>query len=215
MSTLGKNIRALRTMKGISQTELAKVLDLQRSTVTKWETGAILSIRASHLDDLCAHYGLSKDDILSSDAGLAAQLAAANGEVDHSRSAGFVPLYELEYDDYLDAKRWVELPLSFARRCPDSYCVEVNDEGVNRVLPAGSIALVEPVAQGAPVTGSLCLVELDDGRRMIRRVHAGASNSMLTPESWTVRDDETVSNDQLRVIGSVVWWQGGEARVVA
>jgi transcriptional regulator with XRE-family HTH domain len=102
MSTLGKNIRALRTMKGIRQTELAKVLDLQRSTVTKWETGAILSIRASHLDDLCAYYGLSKDDILSSDAGLAAQLAAANGEVDHSRSAGFVPLYELEYDDYLD-----------------------------------------------------------------------------------------------------------------
>ena len=106
MSTLGKNIRALRTMKGISQTELAKVLDLQRSTVTKWETGAILSIRASHLDDLCAHYGLSKDDILSSDAGLAAQLAAANGEVDHSRSAGFVPLYELEYDDYLEFNEW-------------------------------------------------------------------------------------------------------------
>jgi transcriptional regulator with XRE-family HTH domain len=83
MSTLAKNIRALRSINGITQTDLARALDLQRSTVTKWETGAILNIRTSHLEELCESFGLSKDDIFSSEHGLAAQLAAMTGEVDH------------------------------------------------------------------------------------------------------------------------------------
>jgi transcriptional regulator with XRE-family HTH domain len=213
MSTLAKNIRALRSINGITQTDLARALDLQRSTVTKWETGAILNIRTSHLEELCESFGLSKDDILSSENGLAAQLAAMTGEVDHSRKAGYVPLYALDDDLEVEATSWVELPQSLATGSETSFCVEVRDQGVNRTLPAGCIALVEPADE--EVSGKLCLVELDDGERIVRRVHAGASNSMLSPESWTMRDDVTLGNDKLRVIGTIAWWMGGSAHVVS
>jgi SOS-response transcriptional repressor LexA len=86
-------------------------------------------------------------------------------------------------------------------------------DSLDLTLPAGCIALVEPADE--EVSGKLCLVELDDGERIVRRVHAGASNSMLSPESWTMRDDVTLGNDKLRVIGTIAWWMGGSAHVVS
>ena len=36
---IGKNIKRLRKMHGLTQEELAKQLDVSRAAVTQWETG--------------------------------------------------------------------------------------------------------------------------------------------------------------------------------
>lgn len=57
MDTLGNKIRNLRKEKGISQEELAFVLDSTRQTVSKWELGS-MQPTIDNLKSLCAYFNV-------------------------------------------------------------------------------------------------------------------------------------------------------------
>lgn len=62
MSTIAERIRELREKKGLSQSEVAKLLGMNRTTYVHYETG--YSKPTKKLKDLCALFNVSADYIL-------------------------------------------------------------------------------------------------------------------------------------------------------
>lgn len=65
MSTIAERIRELREKKGLSQSEVAKLLGMNRTTYVHYETG--YSKPTKKLKDLCALFNVSADYILGND----------------------------------------------------------------------------------------------------------------------------------------------------
>lgn len=61
------NIKKMREIKGITQIELAKLIDVPQSTIASWETGRALP-RAEKLPMIAKALGCSVDDLLKQEA---------------------------------------------------------------------------------------------------------------------------------------------------
>lgn len=68
---LPENIDALLTMFEINADQLARVADVNPSSVARWRKGS--QMRRSSLDKICAYFNLTEDDLLSTENGLAAK----------------------------------------------------------------------------------------------------------------------------------------------
>lgn len=68
---LPENIDALLVKFDINQDQLARVADVSPSSVTRWRKGS--QMRPTQLRRICDYFDLSEDDLLSTDAGLAAK----------------------------------------------------------------------------------------------------------------------------------------------
>lgn len=68
---LPENIDALLVKYDITQEQLARVAGVHPSSVARWRRGA--QMRRPYLDRVCDYFGLTEDDLLSTDSGLAAK----------------------------------------------------------------------------------------------------------------------------------------------
>ena len=68
---LPENIDALLVKFDITQDALARVAGVNPSSVTRWRRGS--KMRQSQIDRICEYFDLTEDDLLSTDAGLAAK----------------------------------------------------------------------------------------------------------------------------------------------
>ena len=57
------NLKKLRKSKGVNQSELAKIMSVDQTTISKWENGE-RSVDSSALDKLASFFGVSVDYIL-------------------------------------------------------------------------------------------------------------------------------------------------------
>lgn len=60
----GDRIRELRTKRGITQTELAKLLDTTKQTVSKYENGIITNIPSDKIEAMAKIFNVSPEYIL-------------------------------------------------------------------------------------------------------------------------------------------------------
>ena len=63
--TFGEKLQKLRTRAGLSQDQLAKLLDVSRQAVSKWETGTA-DPSTSNLLALAKLFGISAEELLRS-----------------------------------------------------------------------------------------------------------------------------------------------------
>lgn len=190
MSTIGDNIKALRDREGLTQQELADAIHVTRETVNKWESGTIEALREHNVQTICALFGLTPDDLKSQARGLHAQSRpqqAADGKI-------------TDTDTHLADVMW--------KRHPHAFYVEM-DSSMTRVLPVGSLAVVDPDV--AASSGSLVAADIpsEDGTRLvIRRMQRGATKTLLCAESYEDHiDDLVIDNADLKLRGTVVWYQ--------
>ena len=69
----GDKIKALRLERGMTLEELGTLVGVGKSTVRKWETGAIANMGRDKIEKLCAVFDVSPDYLIkkqSSDAGI-------------------------------------------------------------------------------------------------------------------------------------------------
>jgi transcriptional regulator with XRE-family HTH domain len=57
MDSMGSRIRTLREARGMSQTELAKIIGVSRGGVAQWELGVVTNIRLQAFIKLCDTLG--------------------------------------------------------------------------------------------------------------------------------------------------------------
>lgn len=64
MATMGERIKALRTKKGLSQDELAKILSMNRANISNYERNVNTNIPSNILDKLADLFGVTVDYIM-------------------------------------------------------------------------------------------------------------------------------------------------------
>lgn len=205
MSVFGDNVARLRAEHGMSQRALAERLEITNGTVAAWESRdtlpdydrirQIAEIFDVPIPQLFAKYIPSRsDEEFSSD------------EVRvYGKIAAGAPI-EMEEGDYD-----FPCPSYLAQRHPKAFFLEVEGESMNRVLPNGCYALVDP--ERRRVTGGRAYAVCVNGyNATIKRVRVLENGIELDPDSTdptfhpkiydsTVPDTETVT-----IIGEVIWY---------
>ena len=224
MSVVGDNIRALRVLYGgereITQSELASIAGVSRETVNKWESGAIGNVRTSNMDRLREHFGLSVDDLRSESAGLAARLRAScdtasdSGDERAIQDESRVPLYKLRdiVEDLGKAmpKSSVDIPASIARRHSRAFAFAVEDAAMGLALPMGCHAVADPGMEPPSAAIVLACAPVGELRPIVRRMHRGSSKVMLSADAQSGAEDIILDAEDVRVLGTVVWYQASE-----
>lgn len=221
VSNFGRNIKALRDKEGVTQTELADILEITQTTVSNWETGGKQPRSKDLVSRICDTFSVTKQDLYGFNDGLYAKLhgltdAPAGAIAAKASNAAFLPLRgKVHAGDPQDPENldgMVELPASVAANHPHAYFLEVMGDCMDKVYPEGCLILVDP--DRMPSDGSIAAVSIDGTDYVMRRLHKGASSMMLSPESTNPEHKDIVitSGDghTVSLVGTVVWYQPKE-----
>ena len=189
-----ENIDALLTKYDINQEGLSRIAGVAPSAVSRWRKGAMPRMTA--IKAICDYFNLAEDDILSDAAGLAAKehgrysqpeplppnalpvraVPTAKVPLVGSTHAGTAALSD-EFDEFPD----VEIPKFLVDRDPGSYGLEVEGDCMDRVCPAGMVAVVQPHVE--PKSGDVVVAVIDGAMSLMRRMTVINGALILSPES--------------------------------
>lgn len=211
---IGDNINAIRIHKGLSQEQFASAAGVSQTTVSAWECGTSTPRKSNVMKLVEAIHGLEFDDVMSEENGFAKRVLK---KCDAKSFEGFrmVPLYGsiaagtpiemVQVDDEHP------IPGPMADRYPDAFLLKISGDSMDRVLPNGCYALVDPCDEitkdGEPY--AVCVNGFDATVKRVRRL---ANGFQLIPDStdptyavqtfnFNEPDTQTIT-----VIGRVVWY---------
>lgn len=206
MST-GENIRTLRVLLGITQQQLADQLGVSSAAVSEWERGQN-EPRSATLQKMAEMFGVSMEEVIrGTGAGVMLEPKAAyTSDLKaplYGRIAAGVPIAEIPVED----SHWVN-PEVLAKH-PRGFYLRVEGESMNRVLPDGCLAFVDPAAEVR--NGDIAALHVNGYDATIKRYHRIGNDVILEPDSC----DATYCNElfdatrpgaqEIRLIGRVVW----------
>lgn len=201
-------LRELRKRAGLTQEQLAEIVGASTPSISDWENSLPRPRLQKHIDALCDFFNISENDLLYGDTasfGLPLKASAESAflpYLGHAHAGEFAD--PLTIDDNV-----VEVPKSVADRHPRGRVITVDGDCVNRVIPSGSIAVVDPDIE--PQSGSLVCASIDSGDFILRRMFRGGRKLMLSPDSFNEEYDDMIFDEsddhELDLIGTVVWHQ--------
>lgn len=124
----------------------------------------------------------------------------------YGKIAAGMPL-EMEEGDY-----GFPCPTFLTRRHPKAFFLEVDGESMNRVLPNGSLVLVDPTLREPIVNDSVYAVCVNGYDATVKRVRRLENGLELVPDSADptfhpmVYDAAVEGTETITVIGRVVWY---------
>ena len=213
------NLLALLTMYDVKQAYLARIADVDRSTVSRWFTGST-EPETKNLQAIADYFNLKLDDLRSDSHGLAAQQKGS------SIPDGFVPINPVptvsipvvgvvhagQPIDYEEVDYLIDVPQSIIHHEDGYYGCVVEGDCMDKVYPEGCFVVVDTHKE--PRDGSIGAFEIDGYQVVMRRVHRGANTLILSPESFNPEHRDiiiTEDSDQIvQAIGTVVWFQARE-----
>lgn len=215
-----ENIDALLVKYDINQDCLARVAGVAPSAVTRWRQGAWP--RKAAIENICEHFGLEEDDLLSEKVGLAAKehgLVPANAIPVSGADMVAVPLRgrvhagkAAEPEDLDGLGKTVMVPRFLLEADPDSYACESEGDCMDNVYPEGCIIVVSPNRQ--PQNGSVAVVTIDGSDAVMRRMYRTPNTLVLSPDSHNPEHkDIVITSDEDHTVtfgGKVVWFQAKE-----
>lgn len=210
-SSVGNNINAIRIHCGYTQAQLAEYLNVSQTTISSWENGGTRP-RAANVEPLYSLVpGLTYDDIWGEDNGFATK--APKGNPVHGK--GLIPLYGSisagQSLDMLPIMEFVDINEQLLAAFPQAFFLRVNGESMNRVLPNGCLALVDPL-QREPLSGAIFALRVDASEATVKRLRLEGSTLTLLPCSTDPSFEETElswtaeSQASVQILGRVVWY---------
>lgn len=215
-----ENIDALLVKFDITQDHLARVAGVTPGAVTGWRKGSVP--RDDAVENMCSHFGIEKDDILSDRYGLAAKEHGTvpklppNAIIPPPSRPAYLPLLgrvhagDAQEPDVIDDK--VSVPYEVWERHQDAYFLEVEGQCMSKVYPEGSFILVD--AHETPRNGSIAVVSIDGADYVMRRLYRGANTMILSPDSWEDGHEDIVIKEgdghTVEFVGVVVWYQASK-----
>lgn len=199
-----------REKAGLTQQELAERVGVSQQAIQYYESGE-RDIRSSMVLKLSEALDCSPTYILGLDDApwiKHIRLASAEDFVDvplYGSIAAGTPIEMIETDDMHP------IPSEMHRRYPDAFLLRVKGESMNRVLPDGCYALVNPCS-AAEEDGRPYAVCVNGYDATIKRVHVLNNGFELVPDSNdptykpTVYDYGVPGTETITVIGRVVWF---------
>lgn len=204
------NLKAARKMTSYTQEDVAEITGIPLGTLRRWEQGVNEPDMASVVE-LANLYGVSTDTILGSDFADDIPGAIKVRPIAHmvsvpllGRIAAGQPIEMDEVDNYF------EIPQAVYDRWPNSFFLTVDGDSMNRAMPNGSYALINPVDEvihdGKPY--AVCVNGYDATIKRVRRLNNGFE---LIPDSTdptykaTTYNFNDPSTETITIIGEVVW----------
>lgn len=203
---IGQKIRSYRKEHHWSAKELGLLINPVKSeaAVTSWERGRT-EPDSDVLIQLCRIFDKDLDDFY---------LAVYKGGGDDSNAWVEVPLYGSiaagKPIEMMQIEDTFTIPRQMRERYPDSFLLRVVGESMNRVLPNGSYALVNPTSEA--IDGKAYAVAVNGYDATIKRVRHLDNGIELSPDSTdpTIRpmvfDYADPEAETVTVIGEVVWY---------
>lgn len=210
-----ENLKALMGLENVSQAEIARRSNIEKQTVSSWMRGVSFP-SAKNIKSLTEAFGLSTDDLLSNECGLASRAndTCARHAYEYAVMSTTAPVYgRIAAGDPLemivDHGEEAYLHPDIAQRHPDGFFLTVSGDSMDRIMPDGSLAFVDPHAVVA--NGDVAAITVNGDDATIKRIFFAGDTIVLHPESSNARhrDRSIDSNDPdapaVRVIGKVVW----------
>lgn len=204
MAAIKDNIKELRERAGYSQEELGIKLGKTRSAVSQYESGKIIP-RMGVIEELASIFGVSKSEIIGDTPLVFAK--DASGFIDvpiYGSIAAGTPIEMIEVDDTHP------VPTAVMDEHPDAFLLTVKGQSMNRILPDGCYALIDPCEEierdNQP--HAVCVNGYD---ATIKRVHKLDNGFELVPDSTDptfkpkVYDYGEDGTEEITVIGRVVY----------
>lgn len=201
--SLANNIRKRRNELGMTQEKLAELVGVTRSTVTQWETGWSQP-RLGALERLADAFGCLPSELIEGKSPAPTPDGYIEVPLYGSIAAG-TPIEMLPTDDMHP------IPVIVRDKYPDAFLLKVRGESMNRVLPNGCYALIDP-AKTVERDGKPYAVCVNGYDATIKRVRKLANGYELAPDSndptyrAQVYDYGIEGTDEITVIGRVVWY---------
>ena len=195
-------IKEARKAKGWTQQDLAERMGTTQQTIQRYENGS-RNLRASVLANLSRVLDVT-----------VAYLLGMTDENDVVEQPVNVPLYGTNAAgnplETQSTEAFHPIPSEVHRRWPDAFLLRIEGESMNRILPNGCYALVDPCTE-IDFDRQPYAVQVGDSDATVKRVHMIADGFELLPDSTdpTFRPMVYSSADQsegnLSIIGRVVW----------
>lgn len=196
---ISHNIRRFRNKNDWTQEQLAEKIGVSRSTVTQWETGWSRP-RMGAIEKLAAAFGVSTSDMVNDSNASAFVDVPLYGSI-----AAGTPIEMVEVDGSHP------IPAAMRDRYPDSFLLKVEGDSMNRILPNGCYALIDPKQKadcnGAPY--AVCVNGYDATVKRVRKLNNGFE---LVPDSTDPTYAKKTYNynepgtEEITVIGRVVYY---------
>lgn len=214
-----ENIDALLIKYDINQDCLARIAGVAPSAITRWRKGAMP--RKNAIANICKHFGLEEDDILSDKVGLAAKEhgLVIDFHAHHVKGMdmGYVPLRgkvhagEPEDPDVFE-QEMVQAPQFLIDNDQSTYACIAEGDCMSRVYPEGCTIFISPNKE--PQNGSVAVVRINRSETVMRRMYKTPRTLVLSPDSYNAehRDIVITEDDETAVefLGTVVWFQSTE-----
>lgn len=194
-------LKALRMKRGLSQAQLAKILNIDRSTVNKYESGQSRPIR--YINKLADLFGVSADYILGLD-GESRKEQNPPPKIVKIPVLGYVTA-GIPIEANTDIEDYEEIPAEMAEK-GKYFALKVKGYSMApRFLP-GDIAIVK--VQENCSDGDLCIVQIGGSEAAMKQVYKKANgivlialNPMVFPPHFFTADE--VQNLPVQIIGVV------------
>ena len=201
--SIGKNIRRVREAHGLTQEEFGAIAGVSAMAVSQWENNRAVP-RMGAVQRLADHFGIKKGDIVDENTSSPEVASFSEVPLFGSIAAG-TPLDM----DSCDVRYLV--PTDVISRHPGAFLLKVEGESMNRVLPNGCYALVEPCSdvRNDNMPYAVCV---NGYSATIKRIHRLSNGFELVPDSTDptyrpkVYDYGDEGTETISIIGEVVWY---------
>lgn len=207
MESVQDKIKKRRKELGLSLEDVAKALNVNRSTVLRYESKSIEKMPIDVIPPLAKILKCSPEYLTGWEDN---KLKPINIIFDDyfplhyctNLSAGSpTELLEAEPDAV------VYVPIKFQNRKKRLHAFQVNGTSMNNVIQDGSIVVAEEVPDTVLKEGTIVVAWLD-GEATVKRLYPGDSQVMLMPDSSDKAHQPIIVNteeEQVYIIGRVIW----------
>lgn len=196
-------IAEARIAKGWTQKDLAKKIGTTQQQIARYESGDN-DVKSSVLVKMSNAMGVTISYLL----GMENAALPNNSTIDvplYGKIAAGEPIEMVEVEDSQP------VPIKVHEKFPDAFLLRVEGDSMNRILPNGSYALIDP-AQKEPISGkpyAVCVNGYDATIKRVRRLNNGfelvpdSTDPTYVPKVFNYNEPGT---DPVTVIGRVVYY---------
>ena len=207
-------LKKIRKQSGLSQAEAASLFNVPLNTWRGWEQCKHIPKDNAMLKHIADYFHVSIEALFGYDMIDYAYISLGNEakiedafirrHVYFEISAG-EPIWMQETELELPA------PAEVLSGHPGAFFLKVNGDSMNRVLPNGCYAFIDPDSVDVP-DGTACAVCVDGCVATIKRVHHITNGLMLAPDSYNkdnkpiIYDYDVDDTPTVTIIGEVIWF---------
>lgn len=206
--SIGKNIKRLREQHNLSQEELAEIAGVTDKAVSTWENET-KTPRMGAIQKIADHFGILKSDIIEDrkvnpiNKNNAVKGDSVPVPLLGTIAAG-VPL------EMIPVLEMVNVPTEVAEMYPNSFLVKVTGDSMNKIIPSGALALIDPTAEVK--NGDIAAVTVNGYDATLKRFFKFQDGITLEPESYNPANSTQFysSKEQefnpIHIKGKLVWY---------